>query len=155
MKSRCNFASGLLNLILAALIFTYALFLVLCTAVFGITIINPFLFLPAIVGTIMFGFATGVSFFLAFLNAVCGIGSVALSFKGGRLAKAFSIASIIVDAVFLCAGCLALVFSILLLCEEADGVSIALLIMVLAAIGLAVASICVSCRAHKRLKQTI
>lgn len=157
MNNKLSFAGGIISIVLAGIICAYTIFLVLCV-IMGLMmlLVDP---LIGIIILVLFGICTAISVAAIIANMIAGIGAITSSFLGKKLNKAFTLTTVIVDILFICADLMwvgIMIFTIVESSSEAplDFITITLAVTVFVSPVLAVANIIINSCALKSHNKT-
>lgn len=142
MKDKLTFAAGIINILMGAGTFVYAILMALFAFVSLILVFTIFIVAALPVFLIML-FITCITFAAAIANTVVGVGTLVSSIKGGNVSKAFSIVSVTVDGVFIPANGIFMLISLYLVATPDNMSWLSVLLAVLSTVVflLAVASL--------------
>lgn len=143
MKIHCFFTAGILNLLLMAFVFLFAVLMVVCL-VMAVTLTFSLFFMVALPMAIVCGIFAGCSFFAAFLLLVTGICSILAYCRQWKIAKSLAMVSLVLEAFHIVPCLFTSAFGILMIVDTPDAISIIWTILAVVALALAVAGVTVN-----------
>lgn len=148
MKSKLGLTAGILDVILSAVSFAYAIILTLCV---GMSLIISVFVLPAVIVSLLFFLLTSIAFIASAAYIVTGIAGIVCYCAKTKISKIVNLCSLIVSIVYLAASSLSVLFAVMMM-TDAEGAASTLLysVPVFLSVALAIANIFVNAVNLKR-----